>query len=168
MMKQILIAPAVLGATLMSGQTTAPVRQAPTDEIVREIRALRADIREMAGTSLRAQLLAARLQVEEQRIAGLARELGETQEQIRALESARNPFLTQMLTKLNEQPPDSDQANPLAGLKAQLEKFEHGDPVLKERQERLSQQLSEEQARWSAYNAQLEALEQRAAATQPR
>jgi chromosome segregation ATPase len=168
MMKQILIMPAVLGATLLTGQTTTPVRQAPTDDIVREVRALRADIREMAGTSLRAQLLLARLQVEEQRIAGLVRELSETQEQIRALEGARNPFVTQMLTKLNEQPPDSDQANMFAGLKAQLEKFENGDPVLKERQARLSHLISEEQARWSAYNSQLEALEQRAAATQPR
>jgi hypothetical protein len=167
MMKQLLIAPALVGATLMTGQSTTPVRPSPPNDVVHEIRALRADIREMAATSLRAQLLLARLQVEERRIAELARELGETQEQIRALESAHNPFVTQMLTKLNEQQPDSDGANLFSGVKAQLEKFENGDPVLKERQARLTQQLSEEQARWTAYNAQLEALE-RAAAPQPR
>jgi hypothetical protein len=168
MMKHILIAPAVLGATLLTGQPTTPVRQGPTDDIVRELRALRTDIHDMAETSLRAQLLLARLQVEEQRIAGLARELSETQEQIRALESVRNPFLTQMLTKMNEQPPDSDEAGLFAGMKAQLEKLENGDPVLKDRHARLSQLLSEEQSRWGTFNEQLEALEQRATAKQLR
>ena len=124
MMKHILIAPAVLSATLLTGQPTTPVRQGTTDDIVREVRALRTDIHEIAETSLRAQLLLARLQVEEQRIAGLSRELSETQEQIRALESVRNPFLTQMLAKMNEQPPDSDEAGLFAGMKAQLEALE--------------------------------------------
>jgi chromosome segregation ATPase len=168
MMKHILIAPAVLSATLLTGQTTTPVRQSSTDDIVHELRALRTDIHDMAETSLRAQLLLARLQVEEQRIAGLARELSETQEQIRALENVRNPFLTQMLAKMNEQPPDSDEAGLFAGMKAQLEKLENGDPVLKDRHARLSQLLSEEQARWGTFNAQLEALEQRATAKQLR
>jgi outer membrane murein-binding lipoprotein Lpp len=166
MMKQLLIAPVVLGATLLTGQTT--VERGSTDDIVREVRALRTDVHEMAETSLRAQLLLARLQVEEQRIAGLARELSETQAQVRALESVRNPFVTQMLANLNEHPPESDEANLFAGMKAQLEKIENGDPVLKERQARLSHLLSEEQGRWTTYNAQLEALEQRATAPQPR
>jgi outer membrane murein-binding lipoprotein Lpp len=168
MMKHMLMTPVVLGATLLTGQTTTPARQGSTDDIVREVRALRADIHEMAETSLRAQLLLARLQVEEQRIAGLARELNETQGQIRALESVRNPFVTQMLTNLNEHPPDTDEPNLFAGMKAQLEKIENGDPALKERQARLSQLLSEEQARWTTYNAELEALERRVTATQPR
>jgi hypothetical protein len=165
MMKHLLIAPVLLGATLLTGQTPTPVGQDSTSDVVREVRALRADIHEMAETSLRAQLLLARLQVEEQRIAGLARELSETQAQVRALESVRNPFLTQMLANFNEHPPESDEGNVFAGMKAQLEKIENGDPALKERQTRLSHLLSEEQARWTTYNAQLEALEQRATAT---
>jgi hypothetical protein len=168
MTKQLLIAPVVLGATLLTGQPTTPVGPDSTSDVVREVRALRADIHEMAATSLRAQLLLARLQVEEQRIAGLARELNETQAQVRALESVRNPFVTQMLTNLTEHPPDNGEPNLFAGMKAQLEKIENGDPVLNERQARLSHLLSEEQARWTTYNTQLEALEQRATATQTR
>jgi outer membrane murein-binding lipoprotein Lpp len=167
MMKQLLIAPVVLGATLLTGQTTT-VERGSTDEVVREVRALRTEIHQMAETSLRAQLLLARLQVEEQRIAGLARELSETQAQVRALEGVRNPFVTQMLTNLSEHPPDNGEPNLFAGVKAQLEKIENGDPVLNERQARLSHLLSEEQARWTTYNTQLEALEQRTTATEPR
>jgi hypothetical protein len=53
-------------------------------------------------------------------------------------------------------------------MKAQLEKIENGDPVLKERQATLSRQLSEEQARWIAFNAQLEELERLVAAPKRR
>ena len=169
MIKQTLIAPMVLGATLLTGQTPAPPRPASLDDLVAEVRALRSDIQEMADSSLRTQLLVARLQVQEQRIAGIARQLSETEEQIRSLEGARNPFLTQMLKNFEtEKPENPDEPNPLAALKAQLEKFENGDPVLQERQASLSRLLAEEQARWVAFNTQLEALEQRATAPKRR
>ena len=161
MMKQTLMAPAFIGlVTLLSGQTpAAPSRPASMDDLVTEVRALRADIQHLADASIRAQLLVAPLQVQEQRIAGIARQLSETEEQIRALEGARNPFLTEMLKQFDKEPAEPGEVNPFAGMKAQLEKLENGDPVLKERQLTLSRQLSEEQARWIAFNAQLEELE---------
>lgn len=170
MMKQTLMAPAFIGlATLLSGQTpAAPSRQASMDDLVTEVRALRADIQHLADASIRAQLLVARLQVQEQRIAGIARQLSETEEQIRALEGARNPFLTEMLKQFDKEPAEPGEVNPFAGMKAQLEKLENGDPVLKERQSTLSRQLSEEQARWIAFNAQLEELERLVTATKRR
>ena len=106
--------------------------------------------------------------MQEQRIAGLARQLTETEEQIRALEGVRNPFITDMLKNLDKEPAEPGEANLLTGMKAQLEKIENGDPVLKERQATLSRQLSEEQARWIAFNTQLEELERLAAATKRR
>jgi len=170
MMKQTLMAPAFIGlATLLSGQTpAAPSRQASMDDLVTEVRALRADIQQLADASIRAQLLVARLQVQEQRIAGIARQLSETEEQIRALEGARNPFLTEMLKQFDKEPAEPGEANLFAGMKAHLEKLENGDPVLKERQSTLSRQLSEEQARWIAFNAQLEELERLVTATKRR
>jgi chromosome segregation ATPase len=169
MIKQTLIAPMVIGATLLTGQTPAAPRPASMDELVAEVRALRSDIQQLADSSIRAQLLVARLQVQEQRITGIARQLAETEEQIRALEGARNPFLSQMLKNFETQTPGNpDEPNPLAGLKAQLEKFENGDPVLKERQASLSRLLAEEQARWVSFNTQLEELEQRATAPKRR
>ena len=170
MMKQMLMAPALLGLMTLSGQTAAgPARQAASmDDLVTEVRALRADIQHLGDASIRAQLLVARLQVQEQRIAGIARQLSETEEQIRALDGVRNPFVTQMLKDLDKEPAEPGEADLLAGMKAQLEKIEKGDPVLKERQATLSRQLSEEQARWVAFNAQLEELERVVAATKRR
>jgi membrane-bound lytic murein transglycosylase len=146
-------------ATLASAQTSAPPRPATLDDVVSEIRAMRADLQKMQEASLRAQLLVARLQVEEQRIAAIARDLAETEEQVRGLEAARNPFVEKMLNDFSKEPPEGENAEFAALLKAQLEKLQNGDPVLKERHASLSQRLAEEQARWAAFNAQLEALE---------
>jgi outer membrane murein-binding lipoprotein Lpp len=161
MMKQMLMTPAVFGLALLAGQsssTTAP-RQASLDDVVVEVRGLRDDLHRMAESSLRAQLLVARLQVEEQRIESLAKQLSDTEAQMRALEGARNPMLSQMLENFEAEPRDPTAPDLLAGVKAQLQKIENGDPVLQERQATLSRMLAEEQARWAAFNAQLEALE---------
>ena len=168
MMKQTLIAPMLLGAALLTGQppqtAVAPTRQASIDDLVAEVRGLRADMLQIADSSLRAQLLVARLQLQEQRIAGIAKQLADTEEQLGKLDGARNPMLTKMLKDLQAEPGDPDEAEWVAAMKAQLEKIENGDPVLKERQATLARLLSEEQARWVAFNAQLEELERRAAA----
>jgi hypothetical protein len=161
MMKHMLTLPAVFGLTLLAGQSasvTAP-RSSSVDDVVAEVRALRSDLHQMAESSLRAQLLVARLQVEEQRIDGLARQLSETEQQMHALDGARNPMLTQMLKDFDKQPREPGEPDMFAGVRAQLDKIENGDPVLKERQASLSRMLAEEQARWVAFNAQLEALE---------
>ena len=158
MMKQMLMAPMLMGALL--GQAPSPAsRAASMDDVVAEVRALRMEMKQSAEAGLRAQLLVARLQVEEQRISGLARQLSETEQEIRALDGARNPWLEQMLKEFDKNPPEPGEVDMMAGLRAQLEKIQNGDPVLKERQASLSRQLADEQARWIAFNAQLEALE---------
>ena len=165
MMKQMLMAPMLMGALLGQSPSPAP-RAASMDDVVAEVRALRAEMKQSAEAGLRAQLLVARLQVEEQRISGLARQLSETEQEIRALEGARNPWLEQMLKEFDKNPPEPGEVDMMAGLRAQLEKIQNGDPVLKERQASLSRELADEQARWVAFNAQLEALEK--AVTAPR
>jgi len=164
MMKQMLMTPALFGLTLLAGQSSSvtPPRAGTLDDVVVEVRALREDLHRMAESSLRAQLLVARLQVEEQRIDGLAKQLADTEQQMRNLEGARNPWLTQMLKDFDKEPREPGQPDVFAGVRAQLEKIENGDPVLKERQASLSRMLADEQGRWVAFNAQLEALERQA------
>ena len=155
----------VLGFPLLAfAQSAAPARAATLDDVVTEVRALRAEVQ----SGIRAQLLVARLQVQEQRIAGIARDLAETEKQIRRLEEARNPFLEDLLAKMAQDPPKPGEPDLFGGMRAQFEKIQNGDPVLKERQVSLSRLLSEEQARWTAFNAQLEALERELAAVKKR
>ena len=165
MLKHLLITPALVGIALFAGQSSsAPPRAASLDDVVAEVRALREDMRQATESSFRAQLLVARLQVEEQRINGLARQLAETEEQIRALDGAKNPMVSEMLKQFQSEPAKPGEPDMFASIRAQLEKIENGDPVLKERQASLSHALAEEQARWVAFNAQLEELEKSVAA----
>jgi chromosome segregation ATPase len=167
MMKQTVIAPMLMGMALLGQAPSPSPRPASMDDVVAEVRALRAEMRQSAESGLRAQLLVARLQVEEQRIAGLARQLSETEQQMRALEGARNPWLEQMIKEFDKKPPEPGEVDMFAGLRAQLETIQNGDPVLKERQATLSRQLADEQARWVAFNAQLETLEKSVSASSP-
>ena len=165
MMKQMLMTPALFGLTFLAGQSSSVTpRAASLEDVVAEVRALREDLRRSADTSLRAQLLVARLQVEEQRIDGLAKQLSDTEQQMRDLEGARNPWLSQMLQEMDKAPKEPGAPDMFAGVRAQLDKIENGDPVLKERHASLSRMLADEQARWVTFNAQLEALEKSASA----
>ena len=160
MKRYLFVAALLVGlASVASAQGAAPSKPATLDDVVAELQALRADMLKMQEASVRAQLLVARLQVQEQRIAGLARDLAQTDEQIRGLEGARNPFTEMMLKELSKEPAKPEEQPFAAAFKAQLEKLQTGDSELKQRQTSLGQLLAEEQARWTAFNAQLEALE---------
>jgi hypothetical protein len=78
---------------------------------------------------------------------------------VRALEAARNPFTEAMIKELSKDPAKPEDAAFTTLLKGQLEKIQNGNPALVERRASLGQLLSEEQARWVAFSAQLEALE---------
>jgi chromosome segregation ATPase len=160
-MKNYFVAIALLltSAAAASAQTPGAARTATLDDVIAEVRALRMDMLKMQEASVRAQLLVARLQVQEQRIAGIARDLAQTEEQIRGLDAARNPFTETMIKELSKAPDNPEEAAFTTMLKGQLEKIQNGDPVLKQRQASLSQLLADEQSRWAAFNGQLEALE---------
>jgi chromosome segregation ATPase len=161
MKHRVLSAALLVGfAGLASAQTAPAAKPATLDDVVAEVRALRADMLKMQEASVRAQLLVARLQVEEQRIASLTRELTQADQEIRGYEAAHNPFTESMLKELTKAQPDNPEAAPfVAMLKGQLENLQSGSDAAKARQASLNQLLADEQARWTSFNAQLEALE---------
>src|SRR6188768_4184260 len=74
-------------AGVASGQARRP--DASLDELVVEVQALRAEMNQAAAASIRAQLLVGRLQMEDQRIAGIVRELEAVQADLAANAQAR-------------------------------------------------------------------------------
>ena len=70
------------------GAQTAPSR-ATLDEVLAELRALRAELIEVAHASLRAQLLVARLALQEQRITTVSKELADVHEKLQANDRQR-------------------------------------------------------------------------------
>ena len=122
-------------AVFFTAMASAQFRQGPAtlDEVVAELRGIRADLAETSSASVRAQLLLARLQLQEQRIYGLMRQIGEVQNQTAAArQEARG---------------------------AERERMQQLIQELSNREAELSHQLSVEQARWSEFSDRLDTLE---------
>jgi hypothetical protein len=132
-------------------------------EILSELRALRAEVNQAAGSGLRAQLLVARLALQEQRITVSARQLAEIHEKLQANE--RNRPLATMLKSIGAKPDtvppgEPEEPNPLLdAIRKQADELDKSDEELKAQYAELSRVLAEEQSRWTTFNAQLEALE---------
>jgi hypothetical protein len=138
------------------------------DELLAEVRAIRADLDRAAAASLRGQLLGMRLQMQEQRITALARQLSDVQERLRANAQARTAMLSSLKMLAGIKGPDSpdkgEETNPILGpLRQQLAALEKSDAELKAEEAVLTGQLHDEQSRWSAFNGQIEDLERTSA-----
>jgi hypothetical protein len=134
----------------------------PQDPVVAEIRAMRADLNERLEATIRTQLLVARLQVQEQRINGVVRQLEEINTKLRANDTSKEQVeqglkMFGAMGSADENPEGADFF--LGPLKAGLAKVAKTDADLKLQQSELMGTLTQEQARWSAFNSRLDELE---------
>lgn len=150
---------------VVSGQggTSPTPSRSPLEDLLAEVRGLRAEIRHAADASFRAQLLVARLQLQEQRINTLARQLADVQRQQSDNEQARAAMAAPMAAFAGEQGTQSlaerkEFEQIFKPLKIQLEQLEKTDRELKVQQTYLTGQIAEEQARWTTFNALLDEL----------
>ena len=163
------LAAAVLVAMAMAGLSARTPQNAPPDKgaaLLDEVKALRADVREAAANSLRAQLLVARLSLQEQRITTLNRELGEVQTRIMAAGDERSSVegqlreLEQALT-VGAVAPDLQseiQAQRIAVQRA-LAQHQQVEQQLRLRESEIMGVITGEQGRWNYFNARLDELE---------
>jgi hypothetical protein len=160
-----------LGGSAIGQQRTPPASTVMTmDDVVNELRALRSELKEASAASLRAQLLVARLQLQEQRINSVWRQLSEVDDKLQANENGRmgpEQALKAMGIEPGAEPPK--EMGPIVEMfRNQMEASVKADSDLKLRQAELTQLIAQEQSRWNAYNAQLEALEKAVTGIAPR
>ena len=160
----------LLLAAAVSGQGRQPAT--PADELLAEVRALRAEVNNAARAGMRAQLLGMRLQLQEQRIGVVSRQLTEVQEGLRANQQAQASLAAQlkMFAGLGlADPAKQDEAEGfgpiLAPFKGHQAELERTDQRLKSEEADLQRLLAAEQARWTGFNAQIEELERAAGAS---
>ena len=160
-----------VAASAAGQQRTPPAAAVATmDDVLNELRALRTEVRESSAASLRAQLLVARLQLQEQRINTVWRQLSDVEEQLAANEKGR-AAPEQIFKMMGMEPgaePPKEMAPMVEMFKSQMAASEKTDAELKLRQAELTQLMTQEQSRWTSFNAQLEALEQAVTAGAPR
>lgn len=152
-------------------QRTPPTATAATmDDVLNELRALRAELKESSAASLRAQLLVARLQLQEQRINTVWRQLSEVDDKLQVNDQGRGAP-EQVLKLMGVEPgaePPKEMGPIVEMFRNQMTANAKTDSDLKLRQAELMQLMTQEQSQWSMLNAQLEALEKAVTAITPR
>ena len=160
-MKQVALIVVGVGvfAAILSGQGTAPQADA-MHALVAEIRGLRTDLNRVAGSSIRSQLLVGRLQLQEQRILTLSRQIGEVQKDIASASQVRVVMETEIKNMEEAEGEEGEQARKAAAhLRPQLTQHEQREQQLRSQESTLSVLIAEEQARWIDLSSRLDELE---------
>lgn len=167
----------LVGIGLIAANAVAPSQAQSTapstmETLLAEVRGLRAEVNQVAGTSIRTQLLVARLSLQEQRIAAVAKQLTDVQTQRTAVENG-NAQMQARIKRLDEMDRSSsigpEERKQLAAeaeaMKAPLNEMRRRTLQLTEQESFLSGQLSSEQSRWTDFNDRLDQIEREIAAS---
>jgi chromosome segregation ATPase len=160
MMRQALIAVAVaaLVVAVASGQ---PQRSpAALDDLLAEVRAMRVEINQAAAGSMQAQLVTARLRLQESRVVSLAQQLNNVRQQMAQTQLALAPYATQM-----KQAQETN-SEILAPLRSTIDQLQRRDRELQAEEAEIARLLRAEEDRWAEVNERLSQLEQ--SLTRPR
>ena len=170
---QAVVVIAILVAAVAGGVTAqqrpAPARAATLDDLLEELRAFRSELRDSSATSLRSQLLLARLQLQEQRVNTIWRQLSEVEEKLQSTQkdgAAPEQVLKLMGVEPGKDPP-AHMGPVVEMFKSQMAAAEKANADLNQRQAELTQLMTNEQSRWTALNAEIEALEKALRAVKP-
>ena len=156
-----LIAGMLAIAAAVAGAQSAP--PAPGDELAAEIRLLRKELNERLEANIRAQLMVARLQLQEQRTATVIRQLQDVNDRLRENQQTRTQIegALKMFSGMGGADPAKEEEDGfiMGPLKAQLKGITELEAELKLQQSQLTADIAEEQARWNTFNARLDELE---------
>lgn len=152
----------MLGPVAITAQAPAtdPIR-----ELLTEVRALRLAMERSATVGARIQLLVARVQLQEQRIAELSRRAAAVRDEISkidaklAADAADLSRMEQALEGVTDAKERSDVESNLAFFKRRLALPDQRRQDLLNEESQLSQQIAADQGRWSDVNNQLDDLE---------
>jgi len=153
--------------------TSSKTDAASSDELLSEVRGLRADVQQAARISLRAQLLVGRLQLQEQRINVITGRLVEVRRLIGVTQSGQIPLAGE-LRRFEEAlrngniPADErkDVEDQIPSLKAQFAQMQREEQQLRLQETDLAAEVATEQGRWLDFNSRLDELERLLPATQ--
>jgi chromosome segregation ATPase len=150
---------------LKAQQSTPPV-DVSMKELVGEVRALRQAVERTAGVTARTQALLGRVQLQENRLGDLGRRLDDARQRVRTATSqaaAQETEVAHVMVAVEESPTGRERDHMETELKrarARATAAQGEVAQLRAEEQELIGALSSEQARWSDYNARLEAIEQ--------
>jgi uncharacterized coiled-coil protein SlyX len=143
----------------------APVQRDVLGELLTEVRGLRQAMERAATVGARIQLLVARVQLQEQRIAESSRRLVAVRDELSKLDAQVAGVATNVAmfekSALSKMPAEEREQmeHMFQGWKNQVAAFDKRKQELANEESLLMQQVSADQGRWSDVNAQLDDIE---------
>lgn len=150
----IVITVGVLAPSRALAQSTAPVEKDVLAELLVEVRGLRQAMERAATVGARIQLLVARVQLQEQRIAESSRRLVAVRDEMRKLESGLAGMMEQ--ARVAEKEANSEM---IEFFKRQAASLDVRRQAIANEESLLLQQVAADQGRWNDVNAQLDDIE---------
>jgi hypothetical protein len=167
----------VAGLSAQAGQNGQTITG--FSDLLADVRGLRADLNQAAGASMRAQLLVARLSLQEQRIATLGKQLTDVQAQLLTAVHEHTDIEAQ-IKRFSEEAADGsflslpieqrrDLESHIREMKASLlPQKQLAEQQLRTQESELAAVIAGEQSRWSDFNARLDEIERSLPAAKPR
>ena len=148
-------------------------RAATLDDLLTEMRGVRADLARTATASMRMQLLTARLTLQEQRIAVLSNQRADLLGRLAAAQRERVEVETRVkeLQDSRQESPPQMREELEGALKAETTRLSQRLQVeqqLRSQETDLTGQIASEQGRWQEFNGRLDELERSLSAGTPR
>lgn len=162
----VLVAIVLVAVGVLSAQVQQTVATPGIGDLLAEVRALRADLNQAAGSSMRMQLLVARLSLQEQRVNTVGRQLTDVTAQLDAAIGARadrenrlNGFEAALAAHTIPSDQVKDIEAEVAADRANLAPFRAREQQLRNQAAEVTSLLTAEQNRWSDFNGRLDDLE---------
>jgi chromosome segregation ATPase len=159
------VAVALIWVVAAAGQTARPTptpAKASLDDLLSEVRELRAEVNRAAGASIRTQLFVARLQLQEQRVNSVVRQLVDVQNRLASVRQGQ-AAMRERLTATEEGqarlPLEDRSDDQIRALRLQLDQGESREQELRAQESALSSVVAAEQSRWAEFNDRLDGLE---------
>lgn len=152
------------GAVFAQDMRTGSSQGSPEDALLAEVRALRAEVHRMNSVNIRAQLLVARLQLQDQRVYTAARQLADAQGALARVqdrlggERARVRQLEDAASRATGQSRLAFQ-QAVADAGSQIEHQRREEQQLQARESELLRAVNDAQSRWTDFNTMLDDLE---------
>ena len=161
----LLAVSAVVIAVVISVVVSAQAQRTPAtiDDLLTEMRGLRADLSQTAGATMRMQLLTARLSLQEQRITVLANQRADVSTRLAAAVRERSEVEARVKNFQNAVPGAGVRREELEGvLRAEtttLSLRREAERQLRAQETELTGLIEAEQGRWTDFNGRLDELE---------
>ena len=152
---------------LAQGNTSRPTSEQSLQELVREVRQLRATLQRINSAMYKGQVMLERLKLQQDQVARLTRELSDAREnlgEMRAHQTRLNDLMIK--TEASVEKGEKDQSE-LAQLKGELEVLKEREQRLATREVKLANDLEVERARLNDLNDRLNAFELELAPNRP-